>query len=60
MSRVLLIAEHDGTSINQSTAKCVACATELPGAEVHVAVFADDGATLAAEAAHLTSVAKVL
>ena len=60
MTRVLLIAEHDGTSINQSTAKCVACATELPDAEVHVAVFADDGATLAAEAARLTSVAKVL
>jgi len=60
MTRVLLIAEHDGTSINQSTAKCVACATELPDAEVHVAVFADDGATLAGEAARLASVAKVL
>ena len=60
MTRVLLIAEHDGTSINQSTAKCVACAMEMPDAEVHVAVFSDDGATLAAEAARLTSVAKVL
>jgi electron transfer flavoprotein alpha subunit len=25
MAKVLLIAEHDGTSLNPSTAKCVAC-----------------------------------
>jgi electron transfer flavoprotein alpha subunit len=60
MSKILLIAEHDGTSINPSTAKCVACASELPDAEIHVAVFAGDGAAVAAQAAEIASVAKVL
>ncbi|MEX2124301.1 MAG: electron transfer flavoprotein subunit alpha/FixB family protein [Woeseia sp.] len=60
MPKVLLIAEHDGTSINQSTARCVACAAELPDAEIHVTVFSDDGVNLAAEAARLSSVNKVL
>ncbi len=60
MSKVLLIAEHDGTSINPSTAKSVACAAELPDAEIHVAVFSGDGAALAAEAAKIAGVDKVL
>lgn len=60
MSKVLLVAEHDGASINPSTAKSVACAAELPDAEIHVAVFSDDGSALAAEAAKLAHVDKVL
>lgn len=60
MSRILVIAEHDGESINLSTAKCVTCASELPDAELHVVVFSDDGAALAAAAARLSSVDKVL
>ncbi len=60
MSKVLLIAEHDGTAINASTAKSVTCAAALPEAEIHVAVFADDGTALAAEAAKIEGVAKVL
>jgi electron transfer flavoprotein alpha subunit len=60
MSKVLLIAEHDGGTLNPSTAKSVACAAELPDAEIHVAVFSDDGSNVAAEAAKLAQVAKVL
>jgi electron transfer flavoprotein alpha subunit len=60
MSKVLLIAEHDGTAINPSTAKSVACATGLPEAEVHVVVFSADGSALAAEAAKIAGVTKVL
>jgi len=60
MSTILLIAEHDGTTINPSTAKSVACASELPDAEIHVAVFAADGAAVAAQAAEIASVSKVL
>jgi len=60
MSKVLLIAEHDGATLNPSTAKCIACATDLPDAQIDVAVFAADGAELAAQAAALTGVAKVL
>jgi electron transfer flavoprotein alpha subunit len=60
MSKILVIAEHDGESINLSTAKCVACAAGLPDAEVHVAVFSDDGSKVAPAAARLSAVGKVL
>ena len=60
MSKVLVIAEHDGASVNPSTAKCVACAGDLEGVEIHIAVFSDDGTELAAAAARLSTVAKVL
>ena len=60
MSKVLVIAEHDGTSMNPSTARCVSCARELPEAQIHVAIFSDEGAKLAAQAAQLSSVEKVL
>lgn len=60
MTRILLIAEHDGATVNLSTAKCVTCASEIPDAEIHVAVFAEDSAELAVEVAGLTGVDKVL
>lgn len=60
MPKVLLIAEHDGTALNASTAKSVACAAELPDAEIHVVVFSDEGAAVAAEASRLANVARVL
>ena len=60
MPRILVIAEHDGTTLNPSTAKCLACAAEIPDAEIDVAVFADGGAEIADSAAQLESVAKVL
>lgn len=60
MSNILVIAEHNGSVLNQSTAKCVACAATIPDADIHVAVFAADGAAIAAEAASLLGVSKVL
>ena len=60
MSRVLIIAEHDGSVLNPSTAKSIACATELPDCEVDVAVLAENGADVAAAAARLAGVSKVL
>jgi electron transfer flavoprotein alpha subunit len=60
MSKVLVIAEHDGAVLNPSTSKCVACAVEIPDAEIHVAVFAENSEGIAAEAASLASVAKVI
>ena len=60
MTKILLIAEHDGATINPATAKCVSCASDIPDAEIHVAVFAEDGAVLAAEAAAIASVDKVV
>jgi electron transfer flavoprotein alpha subunit len=60
MAKVLLIAEHDGKTLNPSTAKCIACAAQLPGADVDVAVFAESASDIAAEAAGLESVSRVL
>jgi electron transfer flavoprotein alpha subunit len=60
MAKVLLIAEHDGANLNPSTAKCIACAVQIPGAEIDVAVFAESAGDIAAEAAGLESVSRVL
>jgi electron transfer flavoprotein alpha subunit len=60
MSKVLVIAEHNGTALNQSTAKCVACAKQVEGAEVDVAVFAASASSIAAEAAEVSGVGRVL
>lgn len=60
MSRLLIVAEHDGAKLNASTAKCVSCARAVPDAEITVLVLAADGAAVAAEAARLEGVAKVL
>jgi len=58
--QVLVVAEHDGKTLNASTAKCVSCAASIPGAQVAVAVCAADGAVLAAQAAQLKGVQRVL
>ena len=60
MAKVLLIAEHDGAALNASTAKCVSCATDIDGAVIDVAVFAASADAVAAEAASLDSVARVI
>jgi len=57
---ILIVAEHDGTRLNPSTAKCVTCARALAGAEITVAVFAADSAAVAAQAAQLSGVSRVL
>ena len=60
MAKVLIIAEHDGTMLNPSTAKCIACAAEISGAEIDVAVFAADGSAISAQVSQLDSVSKGL
>ena len=60
MSRILIVAEHDGTHLNPGTAKCVTCAAALSGAAISVAVLARDPAAVAAQAAALAGVAQVL
>jgi electron transfer flavoprotein alpha subunit len=60
MSRILIVAEHDGARLNPSTSKCVSCAGRIPGATVDVLVLAVDGAAVAAQAAALAGVARVL
>jgi electron transfer flavoprotein alpha subunit len=59
MNRVLIVAEHADGRLNAAVAKCVACARSIPDSEVTVAVFAKDGAGVAADAAALEGVARV-
>jgi electron transfer flavoprotein alpha subunit len=60
MAKVLLIAEHDGESLNPNTSKCVACAASIPGAEIDIVVCAESAGGIASEAANLESVKRVL
>jgi len=60
MNKVLVIAEHAAGRLNAATAKCVSGALAIPDAEVTVVVLAADGAAVAAQAAALSGVARVL
>jgi electron transfer flavoprotein alpha subunit len=60
MSKILIIAEHDGSTLNSSTAKAVACASSIEGAEIDIAVLASTAAPVAAQAAELEFVTRVL
>ena len=60
MAKVLLIAEHDGSELNASTAKCVSCAADIDGATIDIAVFAASADAVAAAASSLDSVSRVL
>jgi len=57
---ILIVAEHDGKKLNQSTAKCVSCARALADAEITVVVLAVDAAPVAAQAAQLAGVKHVI
>jgi electron transfer flavoprotein alpha subunit len=59
-AKVLIVAEHDGTKLNPSTAKSVTCARGIQGAEIIVAVFAAKPEAVAAQAAQLAGVTRVL
>ncbi len=59
MNKVLIVAEHDGTTLNPSTPKCVTCAADIPNSEITIAVFADAPDDCAQQAAKLEGVAEV-
>ena len=60
MAKVLIVAEISGDTLNPSTAKCVACAQAIDGAEIHIALFAADPSGIAPQAAALDGVSRVL
>ena len=60
MSNVLIVAEHLDGKLNPSTAKCVSAAKALNPAAIDVVVLAADPAAIAADAATLGGVRKVL
>ncbi|MBM4196464.1 MAG: electron transfer flavoprotein subunit alpha/FixB family protein [Gammaproteobacteria bacterium] len=60
-AKILIIAEHAGGRLNQSTARCLACASQIsPGAGADVLVAGSQCGAVAAEAAALAGVAEVL
>ncbi|MCF6263897.1 MAG: FAD-binding protein [Xanthomonadales bacterium] len=59
MSNILIIAEHNGSELSNSTAKCVSCAIET-GGSVHILVLAADATVIAEQAAALNGVDEVI
>lgn len=58
MSKVLILAEHNGTQVNQSTAKVLTAAKQLNADTIDVVLFAGDSA-LATQVAALNGVNEV-
>jgi electron transfer flavoprotein alpha subunit len=60
MPKILIVAEHLNGQLNASTARCVTCARELKPEAIDVLVLADAPDAIAAQAAKLDGVSKVL
>jgi electron transfer flavoprotein alpha subunit len=60
MSKVLIVAEHLDGKLNAATAKCVSAATALNAETIDVVVLAAEPAGVAAEAAKIAGVSRVL
>jgi len=60
VAEILVVGEHDGRTLNPSTAKCVTCARELPQPRVTVVVCAADASAVAAQAAAIAGVDRVV
>jgi electron transfer flavoprotein alpha subunit len=60
MSKILIVAEHDGARLNASTAKCISCASQIGDSTIDVLVLAADGSAVAAQAATIAGVGTVL
>ena len=60
MSKVLIIGEHDGKTLNPATHKCVTCASAIAGAEITVLVLGADTSAVATQAAAIHGVHHVL
>ena len=60
MSKVLIIGEHDGKTLNLATLKCVTCARGIADAEITIALLGADTAGVATQAAAIHGVHKVL
>jgi len=60
MSKLLIIAEHDGAALSAAIAKCVSCAAALSPASTDIVVFGADAGTVAEQAAGIDGVTRVL
>src|SRR5699024_712677 len=57
---ILVIADHLNGELNAATARAVSCASEMPDAAIDILILAEDGASLANEAAAIEGVNKAL
>ena len=60
MSRVLIIADHDGKRLGGGASRCATAAGKFGVTEIHLAVLASPAGAIAAEAARIAGVSKVL
>ncbi|MDE2305624.1 MAG: FAD-binding protein [Gammaproteobacteria bacterium] len=60
MAKVLIVGEHDGKTLNAATHKCVTCAAGIAGAEIAILLLGADTAAVAAQAAAIQGVSRVL
>jgi len=60
MSKVLIIGEHDGKTLNPATLKCVTCAAAISDAEITILLLGAETAAVAAQAAAVAGVHHVL
>ena len=60
VSAILIIAEHAQGRLNASTAKCVRCAQAIERAAIDIAVLAADVGAIAAQAAQLEGIRRVV
>ena len=60
MSKILIVAEHQDGKLNGSTARCVTCARQIGADAIDVLVLAADPSAVAADAARIDGVSKVL
>ena len=60
MAKVLIVAEHQDGKLNAATARCVSAAQALSPEAIDIVVLAADAAVVAAQAAKLAGVSRVL
>ncbi|MES1927589.1 electron transfer flavoprotein alpha subunit, partial [Salinisphaera sp. T31B1] len=60
MSKILIVADYLNGTLNASTARAVTCAQDFNADAIDVLVLSDDGAAIAADAAQLDGVSRVL
>jgi electron transfer flavoprotein alpha subunit len=60
MSKILIVGEHAQGKLNVATAKCVSCAKSIPDAQIDVVLLGADLGQVAAQAAALQGVNRVL
>ena len=60
MSKVLIVADHLNGQLNSAVARCVSAAKAIDGARIDIVVLAADAAPIAAQAAAIAGVDKVI